>query len=531
MYRTLIKNATVIDGTGGKPLHSDILIDGETIIETGKIHENIDVNEKIDADGLILSPGFIDAHTHAELSLLNNRQQPGAVTQGITTMIMGLCGLGLAPLKDSERENTLKFNTGIFGQCLPYKCEWKSFGEFLQQYEGCAPNVGSAVTYNAIRVNTLGFEDVHPSSKQIDQMVDDVKTAMEQGAVGLSVGLTYYPQAYSMPCEVEALCRAVKEYNGLFMVHMRNFYDQILWDPSQEIIDIVKNTGVRTHMLHYRTGSTNAGKTEEMLRPFMQLIEQGYDISFEFYPYFTGAGHVLTYLPGWVQEGGYFDTIRRLKEPALRGKIIDGMLKRYQVITPDDAGTFTHLKNRTEYLGKDFRTVARIRKQNVPEMLIEVLIENDLEVGFKGIEETDPEIGKMLFDDMMHLIDFDFYTIGSDSIPAGRCCHPRTFGTFPRLIKMVRENRYPIEKFIHKITQFSSSRFGLTDRGLIRKGMKADLVLFNYEKVKDNATFEHPRRSSSGFQYVFVNGEIVVENERVTGLTPGSIVKPWGQRS
>lgn len=526
----LIRNGLIADGTGTLPYTADILVDKGKIADIGKFGE-IKARRIMDADGKYISPGWIDCHTHSEINLMHNRQHPNAVYQGVSTVVTGMCGLGFAPMRPEYFENAMKMNAGIFSNVSGYIPKWETFEEYLNLLDGCSVNVVSNVTHNAIRQMATGFSSRPLTGKALETAKNELERAFLAGAAGFSVGLSYYPGTYSDTKELIELCKVVKKYDGVFCVHLRLNTIGPEFDPIQEMVRVASETGVRMHMLHHRTKyPATMGQIDKIVRPFDICEQYGSEVTFEFYPYLTGSGYMLVLLPGWVQEGGYPAIMERLKDRKLRSVILSDIEKRYPLIVGGGTtGIITHLKDSySEYLGKSFEEIAGMRRESIPEMIVGLLLENDLEAGFHGTEPPEEEIRKQLYEDQYRMFEDDRYTIGSDTIPTGEWCHPRTFGTFPRIIRLAREHGMPVEKIISKITKLPAHIYGIKDRGQIKKGYQADLTIFDFEKVEDCADYDEPRRRPKGIESLIVNGKIVMEEEGLNGLLPGKVLKRQG---
>lgn len=520
----VIRGGRLVDGTGKRPFIADIGIERDRIAAVGKL-DGVQARKVIDAKGLTVTPGFIDGHTHSELSLMKNRQYPGGVYQGISTIVTGQCGLGFAPIKEEQFAESIRMNSGIFGDYRHYFRNWTRFGEFLSLLGGSAVNAAANVSHNAIRQFALGFQNAPLKGKALDTAKQALREAMEEGAVGLSVGLSYYPGGYSDTEELIELCRVVKEHDGLFCVHLRLDDGQIPHSPTEEIARVVRETGVRLNMLHYRTGGMEDYR--KLFQPFQRLTEEGADIHYEYYPYLAGAGLVLAFLPGWAQEGGYEAIMERISSKELRDKLLKDMRNRRQYfLAPEQTANIILTKDPySPYLGKSFEEISKETGESFEETVLRLLQENDLEIGFAGIESQSEELKEKLYDDQYRLFLDDQYGIGSDTIPAGILCHPRAFGSFARIIANMRERKVPVETIVKKLTFLPASLYHLKDRGCIREGMKADICLMDYEKVRDTARFENPRRQPEGILSLYVNGLPVMEQRQITGILPGESLK------
>lgn len=527
MAELLIRNGNIIDGTGRKAYKADVLIQNGIIsrIGTADIPDGIQV---IDAEGLAVAPGFIDGHTHSELVLLQNRQHINAVVQGVTTEVFGQCGLGFAPASAQNRENLIKMYSGIFGSYHEELPKWDSFGSFMRLFDNSAVNVASAVTHGAIRACGTDFHNLPLKGSFLNKSKQALRCAMEEGAVGFSTGLSYYPSSYGDTQELIELCKIVKEYDGLYQVHYRVDENNPI-DPVEESIEIARQTGVRMHMLHYKTGwPSSNGNVRKILSPFDEAFKEKLDITFEFYPFFVGAGFCLVFLPGWAQEGGYDNTLYNLSDRSLRERLIKDVSRRYDMIACPELGlknVFSHLKYHREYIGRDFDSVAAERGQTIVEMLLDLLLEDELEIGYRASEPQEPQLREQLYNDMFELLARPDFAVGSDSIPLGEKPHPRSFGTFPKFLRLAREHAFPLETMVHKMTGMLAQRYRLYDRGVIKEGKAADITVFDKNTVTETATFENPRSLPKGIRYVIVNGKIALWDGAATGITSGKALK------
>lgn len=524
MLDSIIKGGNIIDGSGSKPFIGDIGIQKNKIVKIGEsIHEQ--AKKVYDARGKTVTPGFIDGHTHSELNLMYNRQQPHALYQGITSIVTGQCGLGFAPATEEGFSDSLKMNAGIFGDFGKYLPKWSSFEEYAKLLGGAGVNAASNVSHNAIREYACKQKDCPLTGKYLEIALEETKKAMESGATGLSVGLSYYPGGFSDTQELVELCRVVKKYDGIFCVHQRLNDGFIPRTPIEEVVKVVEETGIRLNMLHYRTGGFE-GYTS-VFEPFRELEKRGMEIHYEFYPYLAGAGLLLALVPGWVQEGGYEAIMERLTSKQLRSRILAEMKERRPFFFAENqTARLTITKDSySENLGKTLRQIAKERGETEEETIINLLVENHLMAGFVGIESQTQKLKQKLYDDQYRLFTDDRYTVGSDTIPEGALCHPRTFGAFAKIIRMMRERKVAPEYIIKKLTFLPAKLYHIPNRGLLKEGYFADICIMDYEAVKDKADFEHPRRRAEGMEAVLVNGLPALEYGELTGILNGKRIK------
>ncbi len=520
----LIRGGLIVDGTGRPPYAGDVLIRRDKIAAVGRVDAPEGV-WTVDARGLLVTPGLIDAHTHADLALMQNRQQPNALYQGISTMIVGQCGLGFAPIAPEELDGAIRMNSGIFGG-LPATCpRWSSFSEFLSLLDGCAVNVGAMASHNAVRQAACGYENVPLTGERLEKALSALDGALREGALGLSVGLSYYPGGYSDTRELIELCRGVKARDGLFCVHMRLDVNNPDFKPMDEIARVTEETLVRTNMLHHRTGGFEP--YTDVTAPFERAIRAGAQVSFEFYPYLVGSGLVMAVLPDWAQEGGPDAILARLTSPALRPRLMKDLEHRYGFFFPAGATGRIYL-TRDPYSpdrGRTIDEVARAHDETPCEAVIRLLVENELELGFNGVEFKSAELQEKLYDDQYRLFLDERYTIGSDSIPTGGLSHPRTSGAFARIIAKMRRRGVPVETIIRKLTGKPAEIYHLKDRGELLPGKQADVCLMDYQRVEDGADDAFSRRKPVGVVSLFVNGLLVMREGTLTGELSGRALK------
>lgn len=520
-----IKNGFIVDGTGKKPFYGDVLVKDDKICKiTSHIDENNEM-EVIDASGLTVIPGIIDGHTHSEIDIIRNPQQSHAVYQGITTVVTGQCGLGFAPMRPENLEDSIRMNSGIFGDWSKYGKCWSSFGEMLDDLDGAAINVGANVSHNAIRQYACGFEDVPMTGERLDSAKEQLRAALQDGAAGFSVGLSYYPGGYSDTEELIQLCKVVAEEKGILCVHLRLDDGQVPFHPVDEIAEIVRKTNVKVNMLHYRTGGMEDIST--LFLPFEELEKNGADIHYEYYPYFAGAGLILALLPGWVQEGGYDKIMSRLKSAELKKKLLTAIeeRKKYFFAEGQTATIIITKSPYSPYLRKTIAQIMEENKESFAETIVRLLVENDLQVGFAGQESQTEELKQKLLDDQYRLFLNEKYTIGSDTIPTPVLTHPRTFGTFPRIINRMLNRNVPVEKVVRKITSVPAQIYGIKNRGILQEGMQADITVFDPKTIKDMADFSDGRKKASGIHHVLVNGLFALKDDSLTGVFGGRAIR------
>ena len=530
MYDLILKNGIIYDGSTNPFYKADIGIIKDKIIEIGDL-KNEKFSDEIDASGLCIMPGFIDTHAHSDMILLHDRQHANGLCQGITTEILGQDGLSFAPLSFGKLNMYSKYLVGIYGYFEDLKLDFKNVAEYLYKFDNkTSINVAYNIPHGAIRLEAAGFNDVSLKGYALDKAKELMREGFEQGAVAFSTGLSYYPCFYSDTDELIELCKVCSEYDTAFVIHLRTVFRDTPINPIEEAIEIARRSGARLHFSHFQTDESNCGKAQEMMAPIEKAMDEGVKITVELYPYYSGSGFAVAFLPPWVSEGGYEATLKRLENPILRKKIIGGMNRKITIGGMEENtipinGTFTHLKKNIKYVGMDFSDVAKERNQLIEDMICDILIEENLEVGFYG----NPSMGigkrEQMDKDFIWLLSRPYFMVGSDAVPLGFNPHPRAFGTFPKLLKLAKQYGMSYENFANRTSSLPAKVFKLKNRGKIAKNYFADLVAFNPETVKDNATYKNSRRAPDGVEYVVVNGKIAVYKEKVTGLFAGQAIR------
>ena len=521
MYDLIIKNGTIYSGNADAPYYADIGIIDDKIVKIGNLTKE-QSHDKIDVSGLYIMPGFIDTHCHSDMTLLYDRQHANGLCQGITTELLGQDGLSYAPLSLDNLKMYAKYNAGLNGCFEDVNLDFTDVDSYLNKFNNkTSVNVAYQIPHGAIRLEALGFNDVPLKGYALDKAKDLMRGGFEQGAVAFSTGLSYFPHSYSDTDELVELCKVCVEYDAPFVIHTRSVFRSKPFDPIEEAIEVARRSGVRLHFSHFRTDEKNCGKVPELLAPIEKAMKEGLNITMELYPYYTGSGYAMMYLAPWVVEGGYEETLKRLRNPLLRKKIIDGMKEN----TISTTGTFTHLKKNKEYIGMDYVDVAKERNQSVEEMMCDILAEENLEVGVRSNPTRDMEKRAQMDKDFIQFLSKPYYMVGTDGIPLGFKPHPRAFGAFPRFLKLAKQYGMSYEDFANRTSSLPTKAFNLKNRGKIAESYFADIVVFDPENVKDNATFKDPRRAPDGIEYVIVNGKIAVYKEKVTGLFAGQVIR------
>ena len=525
-FNYLIKNGTVVDGTGSKPVKSDVGIKNQTIEVVGDLSTSV-ADNVLDANGMIVSPGFIDVHSHADGALLIDGQHASGIKQGVTTEIIAPDGLTLAPLSKTNYPMYRQYLSGILG-LPPVNIDMSSIEAARKNYhKKTACNVATFAAHGPIRIESIGMNDKPLKGKSLNKALKLLSESLEQGAVGFSTGLSYYPNSYSDTEELIEFMKVTEKTGKPLSIHLRNHNidRSYVGGGIEEAIEIGRKTNAKIHIEHYKTQPGSENRLDELLNPIDNAKREGIDITLETYPYPVGSSFPQAFFPGWVHEGGPKDMISRFTDPSIREKILIAMKKMDYSRPTDSAWTHIGSKKNKQLEGVAFEDLAKTMNISVHEMLIKVMVEENLTCGFRGIPPDSVSSWRQIEKDVMTLLERPDYMVGSDSIPVGGLPHPRAYGCFARIIgRLRRRYNIKIEDLIQRMTENPALRFGLTKRGTITKGSFADIVIFDGENVNDQSSFEDPRVHPVGIHHVFVNGKMAVKNQETTGILAGESV-------
>jgi N-acyl-D-amino-acid deacylase len=522
MFDLLIRSADIIDGTGRPAFRSDLAVKSGRIAEIGPIPPNAQAREVIDSrltthdSRLALCPGFIDIHTHADVALLARPDHLPKVMQGVTTEVFSNCGLGFAPVTPEGLEIQREYLLGLFGDDAGVDWGWRSVAGLLERYErqGTAANVAYLIPHGAVRVSVMGMAARPADVGEIAAMERMVREGREQGAWGLSTGLWYAPMCHAGRAENVALCHAA----GFFATHQRDYADDI-FAATEESLAIAREAGVPVQIAHLQmNGPGTEGRAPELLALLEQARAGGVDVTCDTYPYTAGSTMIQALLPAWAADGGPEAILRRLADPPSRKRMVAALeagewdWDRFTLVGAASA-------ENGPLEGRTFAEAAAARGLPVPEWICAVLEEDGLRACYVAHFAHEGNVRVILR--------WPGQMVGSDGLHLRGKCHPRLYGTFPRILgRYVREEKVlPLEEAVRKMTSAPAARLGLKERGALAVGMAADLVLFDPEIVRDSATFEDPLCYPEGIPYVFVNGVAVKRDNQPTGALPGKVLR------
>jgi N-acyl-D-amino-acid deacylase len=518
MYDLLIRHARVVDGSGTPAFNADIGIMGKHIVAVNA-HLSEDALNVIDAGGQVLAPGFVDAHTHDDLAVLRWSTVAPKVCQGITTVVIGNCGFGLAPMVPEYVEAVQEYSAAVLGkddQVWP----WRTMGAFLETLRATpmGQNVSALLAHGPLRVAAMGFERREATEQEIMAQEALVAEAMQAGAAGMSLGLVYVPGAYTPTAELVRLARVVGSYGGVIASHMRGEGDNCL-DSIHEMLAIAEQAEVALHLSHLKvTGRRNWGSINKALDLIADARARGLDVTVDVYPYNAGSTTITQLLPAWVLEGGTSFMLQRLRDPMIRRQIQQDLEQK----ETDWECIYISAVQQEQYRvleGMHMLQVAEALAMPPDDALFHLVIEEkgQISVIMFSMDERDVE----------QVVQSSFAMIGSDGLPilSGRP-HPRLYGTFPRFIeRYVRELRsITLEEAIYKASALPAQRFKLADRGLIAENKVADLVLFDPDTIHDRATYINPQMYPDGISAVIVSGQPVVLHGDLQPTQPGEVI-------
>jgi N-acyl-D-amino-acid deacylase len=526
MLDLLIRNGQVVDGSGAPRYRADVAVGGGCIVEVGQL-EGAEAETVLDASGCVVAPGFVDMHSHADYSLPSLPTADSLVHQGITTIVAGQCGASPAPLLDETREQVIAMGESE-DMPLPWH-EWSTFGSYLDYLAqmGISLNVVPLVGQGTVRSAVMGFTARPPDSEQVARMQVEVAQAMDEGAVGVSTGLIYPPGSYTSTEELIAITRPVGERDGFYFSHIRGEGDTLL-ESVAEAIRIGREAGAAVQISHFKAvGERNWPKSAAALDLIDQARAEGLEVTADLYPYLASSTGLSATLPDWANEGGKEVILKRLADPESRRRMAADMQGGR---TPRAGGwdlvfISNSPKNRS-YEGHHVAELAAEAAKSPHDWILDALLETELDVGMIKFSMSEDNRKLELRHPAM-MIGTDGYGLAREGPLSRGKPHPRNYGTFPRVLgHYVREQGViSLEEAIWKMSGFPAQKLRWTDRGLLKKGFRADLVVFDPDRVADQATYEAPHQFPRGIHHVVVNGRLVIQEDVHTGARPGVILR------
>ena len=532
-FDIVITNGHIIDGTGSPWYSGDLGIRGGKIAAIGDLAD-APRKRSIDAHGMVVAPGFIDMLGQSELTILVDPRLPSKIYQGITTEITGEGG-SAAPLNDA----IIQADHSSY-EHLKITPDWRTLRQYFARLEkqGIGINLATYVGATQVRRMVLGDADAQPTPAQLGQMKALVRDAMHDGAVGVSTSLEYAPAPYAKTEELIALGNEASKFGGIYATHMRNESDAVL-TAIDEALRIGGEAHIPVEIWHIKVaGKENWGRMPEVVAKINAARAQGMDITADTYAYTAWFNSMSAFIPAWAHDGGDAKLIERLKDPVTRARIRKDMLtpskewdNEWMEIPGPEAVMICVVQNPKllPMQGKRLSEVAKMWNKGPMDALFDLLIEDNAFTSVAVFGMSEPDVVLALQQPWV-AIDNDSSGTSPEGILGQEHPHPRAYGTFPRILrKYVREEKkLALEDAIRKFSALPAQRMRLTDRGVLKEGMWADVVIFDPTTVRDLADFENPNRLSQGMEYVLVNGVPVIEERKMTGALPGKVLRGRG---
>ncbi|MEU6157023.1 D-aminoacylase [Streptomyces sp. NPDC047130] len=533
----VVRDAEVVDGSGGPSYRADVAVKDGRVVQVVREAAAAGCQRPagtrtLDAEGLALAPGFVDMHAHSDLALLTDPDHSAKLAQGVTLEVLGQDGLSYAPVDDRTLAEVRQAVAGWNGPGDDIDVDWRSVGGYLDRLdrgfdgEGIALNAAYLVPQGSVRMLAMGWEKRPPTAAELDRMRELVADGLHEGAVGLSSGLTYAPGMYADREELTELCRVVAEFGGYYCPHHRSYGAGAL-DAYREVIGIAQDAGCALHLAHATLNfAENKGRSGELLTLLDQALDAGRDLTFDTYPYTPGATTLAALLPGWASEGGPGAILERLRDDAVAERIrhdleVTGSDGCHGVPVEWETVEISGVVDPSlaDHVGRTVAAAAAAAGTSAWETARRLLLADRL--GTAILQHVGHE------ENVRALMRHRAHTGGSDGILRGAKPHPRAYGTFPRYLgTYVREQGVlTLEECVAHLTSRPAARLGLADRGLVREGYRADLVLFDPATVAEGATFAAPRTGPLGIPYVLVDGRFAVEDGRRTDVLAGRAVR------
>lgn len=519
----LIKNGYIIDGTGNPWFRADIEVENGRVKGIGKFTQK-SADFVIDASELIVSPGFIDIHSHADLNILRFPEAENFITQGVTTAVVGNCGVSLAPVTE-KNISMIEEETKLGSDPT-----WNSFAELFEKIETTriAVNLASLVGHGIIRSAVMGLDSREPTDRELEDMKELLDQSMQNGAFGMSTGLTYPPGVYSKTSELIDLVQVVKKYEGIYASHIRNESSNLL-EAVEEAIEVAEKSKVPLQISHLKaSGKENWGKGDKALQLMGEARKRSLEATCDVYPYTAGGLDLPSLLPPWALAGGSEAMVKRLQDPDTRKRIkedIEEENSQWENFIRDigwDNIVISSSPKKRNFEGKDLLSLANEVDKDPYELLFDLLIEESGNTNLTMFEMSEDDVSRIL-SSSLSMVCSDSEVCNSK---AGGKPHPRGYGAFARIFgKYVKQGFLSLEIAVRKMTSLPAQKLGLWDRGLIRRRAWADIVIFDPKEFTDRATYSKPHQYAAGLKYVLVNGKVVVKNGKQTDTLPGKVLR------
>jgi N-acyl-D-aspartate/D-glutamate deacylase len=530
-YDLVIRHGTVYDGTGTPGRVEDVAVQADRIVARGDL-SGAHGRQEIDATGLAVAPGFIDMLNHSETALIADGRSQGMIRQGVTLVVFGESSMGpISPemKKDQqERQGDIKF-----------EITWNTLGEYLDSLvtRGVSTNVASFVSAATVRANEIGYDNRPPTPDELERMRGHVRTAMDEGAMGLTTALIYIPGVFARTDELVELAKVASASGGMYISHIRSEGNRLL-EAIDETLTIARDAHIRAEIYHLKaSGESNWKKLDAAIAKIEDARKQGLEITADMYNYTAGSTGLDASMPPWVQEGGYKAWATRLQDPKIRDRV-----RREMTLAQDDwenlmqaaGGDGTSLvgfKNEAlrQYTGKTLAEVAKLRGRSVQDTAMDLVIEDGSRVQVVYFLMSEDNVKRQI---QLPWVSFgsDASSMSAEGVFLKTSTHPRAYGNFARLLgKYVRdEHVIPLEEAIRKLTSLPAATLRIKERGRLATGCFADIVVFDPKTIAEHATYDKPHQYATGMRHVWVNGVQVMKDGEHTGQKPGRVVRGPG---
>ncbi len=526
-YDVIIRNGRIIDGSGTAAFMGDIGITSDTIAALGNLR-NARGTTEIDAEGMVVAPGFINMLSWAVESLIEDGRSMGDIVQGVTLEVLGE-GDSWGPWSGSMKHE-MKESQGD----IRYDIEWTTLGEYLEFLEkkGISTNIASFVGTATLRIHVVGYDDRPPTAAEMDSMKLLLRQAMEEGAIGVSSALEYIPASFASTEELIELCRVAAEYDGMYISHIRN-EDEAFLEAIDDFLKIPASTGIRSEIYHLKqVGRTNWHKLDGAIAKIDSARAAGLQITADMYNYPASSTGLGILMPEWVQEGGFEKWIARLKDPAVRNvvgpEIIKTIMRKQG--TPEKVLLIGFHTDSLKYLqGKTLAEITAMRGKSAEETAMDLVIDDNSNVSAVFFSMSEDNLRTQIAQPWM-MFGSDGKSMAPEGVFLKSATHPRAYGNFARLLgKYVRDEEViTMEEAVRRLTSLPAANMKIDRRGALKQGYYADIVVFDPANIQDHSTFEDPHQLSTGMSHVFVNGVQVLRDGEHTGATPGRVVRGPG---
>ena len=530
-YDLVIRHGTVYDGTGSAGVVEDLAIQGDRIAARGDL-SSARGRQEVDASGLAVAPGFIDMLNHSETSLIEDGRSQGMIRQGVTLAVFGESSMG--PLSErmkqdlKERQSDIKFDY-----------TWTTLGQYLDHLvqRGVSTNVASFVSAATVRAHEIGYDNRPPTADELDRMRGHVRTAMDEGAMGLTTALIYIPGVFASTDELVELAKVASQSGGMYVSHMRSEGNRLL-EAIDETLTIAREANIRAEIYHLKaSGESNWPKLAAAIEKIEAARKQGLDVTADMYTYTAGSTGLDAAMPPWVQEGGYKAWAQRLRDPKVRARVRKDMTtpqdvwENLMLAAGGDGTLLVGFKSEAlrQYAGKTLGEVARLRGTSLQDTAMDLVVEDGSRVQVVYFLMSEENVRRQI---ALPWVSFgsDAASMASEGVFIKTSTHPRAYGNFARLLgKYVRdEHVVPLEEAIRKLTSLPAATLRVKERGRLAPGYFADVVAFDPRTIADRATYEKPHQYATGVRHVWVNGVQVLKDGEHTGQKPGRVVRGPG---